>query len=117
MTYVINLSVLLWSHVNSDFQFYSYHIKYSKYFEIDIANAHNVNISCCFQVPFCSGNDKIATHLNLTVNCEYAVGYLAVYRICFAICAFFFLMAMAMIGVKSSKDPRAGIQNGLVHIF
>ncbi|KAI8429967.1 hypothetical protein MSG28_000427 [Choristoneura fumiferana] len=32
--------------------------------------------------------------------------------ICFALCMFFVLMALIMIGVKSSKDPRAGIQNG-----
>ncbi|KAB7496154.1 Serine incorporator 1 [Armadillidium nasatum] len=41
-----------------------------------------------------------------------AVGYLAVYRMCFAMTMFFFAMAIIMIGVKSSKDPRAGIQNG-----
>lgn len=40
------------------------------------------------------------------------VGYLSVYRICFAMAAFFFLMSLIMIAVKSSKDPRAGIQNG-----
>jgi hypothetical protein len=42
------------------------------------------------------------------------VGYLAVYRLCFALSAFFFLMALIMTGVKTSKDPRAGIQNGFV---
>ncbi|KAJ0181247.1 hypothetical protein K1T71_003332 [Dendrolimus kikuchii] len=63
------------------------------------------------KVPFCQNS----THLvpgNLKVDCDEAVGYLAVYRICFATCIFFVLMALIMIGVKSSKDPRAGIQNG-----
>lgn len=46
------------------------------------------------------------------MDCNNAVGYLAVYRICFAACLFFVLMALITIGVKSSKDPRAGIQNG-----
>lgn len=69
------------------------------------------------QVPFCSSNDSSALDLkNLypTWQCESAVGYLAVYRLCFALSAFFFLMALIMIGVKTSKDPRAGIQNGFV---
>ncbi|KAG6462088.1 probable serine incorporator isoform X2 [Manduca sexta] len=63
------------------------------------------------KVPFCANS----THLipgNLKVDCDQAVGYLAVYRICFAACLFFLLMALIMIGVKSSKDPRAGVQNG-----
>lgn len=45
------------------------------------------------------------------------MGYLAVYRLCFALSAFFFLMALIMIGVKTSKDPRAGIQNGFVLMY
>ncbi|XP_069106278.1 serine incorporator 3-like isoform X2 [Argopecten irradians] len=44
--------------------------------------------------------------------CDDMVGYLSVYRICFSLAAFFFLFAIIMINVKSSKDPRAGIQNG-----
>ncbi|CAH1247436.1 serine incorporator 1-like isoform X1 [Branchiostoma lanceolatum] len=39
-------------------------------------------------------------------------GYLAVYRVCFGLAGFFFLMSLLMISVKTSKDPRAGIQNG-----
>ncbi|CAH0698975.1 unnamed protein product [Spodoptera exigua] len=63
------------------------------------------------KVPFC----KNSTHYvpgDFKVDCDQAVGYLAVYRICFATCLFFVLMALITIGVKSSKDPRAGIQNG-----
>lgn len=48
----------------------------------------------------------------MVFDCDKAVGYLAVYRIFFIITCFFILMALMMIGVKSSKDPRAGIQNG-----
>ena len=40
------------------------------------------------------------------------MGYLAVYRICFALAGFYFLMMLVMLGVKSSQDPRSGIQNG-----
>lgn len=52
---------------------------------------------------FCEKEDKI---------CDSLVGYLAVYRICFAMAAFFFFFCLIMYGVKSSKDPRSGIQNG-----
>jgi len=46
------------------------------------------------------------------VDCSVAVGYQAVYRLCFIVTLFFILMSIIMINVKSSKDPRAGIQNG-----
>ena len=39
-------------------------------------------------------------------------GYLAVYRICFVVTIFFLFMSVIMIGVRNSRDPRAGIQNG-----
>lgn len=55
---------------------------------------------------------EIFTPNSLKVDCGAAVGYLAVYRLCFAMTLFFFAMSLLMIGVKSSKDPRAGIQNG-----
>lgn len=45
-------------------------------------------------------------------NCDNVVGYSAVYRVCFAMAGFFFLMALLMIKVENSKDPRAKIQNG-----
>ncbi|XP_071529980.1 serine incorporator 1 isoform X2 [Panulirus ornatus] len=61
------------------------------------------------KVPFCNSGD--ATQV-LQLDCTDVVGYLAVYRLCFAMSLFFFVMALLMIGVKSSKDPRAGIQNG-----
>lgn len=59
------------------------------------------------KVPFCKGDA-----IQLGFDCKDAVGYLAVYRLCFALTMFFTLMSIIMLGVKSSKDPRAGIQNG-----
>ncbi|XP_053600777.1 probable serine incorporator isoform X3 [Plodia interpunctella] len=63
------------------------------------------------KVPFCANSTAVLPS-DIKVDCNQAVGYLAVYRICFAACLFFVLMALVTIGVKSSKDPRAGIQNG-----
>ncbi|XP_065359699.1 serine incorporator 1 isoform X3 [Calliphora vicina] len=48
---------------------------------------------------------------SLQVDCDYALGYMAVYRICFGLACFFTLMALIMLGVKSSRDPRSHIQN------
>ncbi|KAF4521473.1 hypothetical protein B566_EDAN001770 [Ephemera danica] len=62
-------------------------------------------------VPFCSNSTRILPS-EVTIDCSAAIGYLAVYRICFALVCFFALMSVIMIGVKTSKDPRAGIQNG-----
>jgi len=78
-------------------------------------------------VPFCKGKGKtddgggfldsitnpIGSQIDdFTVDCSQAVGYLAVYRLCFVVTLFFVLMSVLMIGVKTSNDPRAGIQNG-----
>jgi len=78
-------------------------------------------------VPFCKDNGKTddsggirdlitnqigSSVADFTVDCSQAVGYLAVYRLCFIVTLFFVLMSVLMIGVKSSNDPRAGIQNG-----
>lgn len=40
------------------------------------------------------------------------VGYLAVYRVMFAVACFYFLFAITMLCVKNSRDPRSYIQNG-----
>lgn len=72
------------------------------------------------KVPFCANStaastlslENVLSQTHVTIDCQVAVGYLAVYRICFALCCFFALMAVMMIGVKSSNDPRAPVQNG-----
>ncbi|XP_050040457.1 probable serine incorporator isoform X1 [Dermacentor andersoni] len=56
--------------------------------------------------------EKVPRLCESTDVCKSAVGYLAVYRLLFALTLFFIAFSMMMIGVKSSKDPRAGIQNG-----
>ncbi len=72
------------------------------------------------KVPFCEESQstisKIADYIpgtdKVKVHCADAIGYLAVYRLCFVVTVFFFVMALLMMGVKSSRDPRAGLQNG-----
>ena len=46
------------------------------------------------------------------MDCTAVVGYKAVYRMCLIITLFFALMSLIMMNVKTSNDPRAGIQNG-----
>lgn len=46
------------------------------------------------------------------IDCGSLLGHRAVYRMCFATAAFFFLFTLLMICVRSSQDPRAAIQNG-----
>ncbi|XP_057412269.1 serine incorporator 2 isoform X2 [Balaenoptera acutorostrata] len=46
------------------------------------------------------------------VDCGSLLGHRAVYRMCFAMAAFFFLFTLLMTCVRSSRDPRAAIQNG-----
>ncbi|ESP02677.1 hypothetical protein LOTGIDRAFT_151397 [Lottia gigantea] len=58
------------------------------------------------------GPDNFDNSVFRKEQCDNVVGYLAVYRVCFAMAAFFFLFSIIMIAVKTSKDPRSGIQNG-----
>nr|XP_040144203.1 serine incorporator 2 isoform X1 [Ictidomys tridecemlineatus] len=46
------------------------------------------------------------------INCGSLLGFRAVYRMCFSTTAFFFLFTLLMMCVRSSRDPRAAIQNG-----
>ncbi|XP_013410460.1 probable serine incorporator [Lingula anatina] len=62
------------------------------------------------KIPYLCDPGFLATHA--LVDCTRVVGYASVYRVCFAMAAFFFLLMLIMINVKTSKDPRAGIQNG-----
>lgn len=68
------------------------------------------------KVPFCANTTSTATSYLIptatTIDCNTAVGYLAVYRVCFALMIFFVTMAAMMIGVRSSRESRAAIQNG-----
>jgi len=74
------------------------------------------------KVPFCEESHSVTSEImdkmleagitNVKIKCQDAVGYLAVYRICFVVTLFFLLMSLSMIGVKTSRDPRAGLQNG-----
>lgn len=76
------------------------------------------------QVPFCKSDQSSGFTGNLVnnisgvaIDCKNAVGYMAVYRICFAMFMFFVLMAFIMMGVKNSRDGRASIQNGCLIFF
>uniref|UniRef100_A0A3Q2XXC1 Serine incorporator 2 n=1 Tax=Hippocampus comes TaxID=109280 RepID=A0A3Q2XXC1_HIPCM len=60
---------------------------------------------------FCQGGSTVFG-LENKFDCDVIVGYKSVYRICFAMTCFFFLFFIIMIRVRSSKDPRAPIQNG-----
>ncbi|TMW48761.1 hypothetical protein DOY81_006161 [Sarcophaga bullata] len=71
------------------------------------------------KLPFCINSTSTVSSKalesvsggSLQVDCDYALGYMAVYRLCFGLACFFTLMALIMLGVKSSRDPRSHIQN------
>lgn len=66
------------------------------------------------KIPYLCSDVKLGD-LNVQeslADCSKVVGYQAVYRLCFAMASFFFLMCIIMIKVQSSKDPRSAIQNG-----
>lgn len=50
--------------------------------------------------------------VNGLLNCSQFVGYLAAYRVCMPVAGFFLILAVTMICVRSSKDPRSYVQNG-----
>nr|CAG4643250.1 EOG090X07ET [Ilyocryptus agilis] len=68
------------------------------------------------KMPFCANSEHSTTGYiipdSAKIDCSLATGYHAVYRLCFGMTLFFVFMALIMIGVRNSKDPRAGIQNG-----
>ncbi|KAG8526509.1 uncharacterized protein KY384_008709 [Bacidia gigantensis] len=51
-------------------------------------------------------------YMNITCQGKQCYGYIAVQRVNFALGVFHFLLAMLLFGVKSSRDGRAGLQNG-----
>lgn len=68
--------------------------------------------SSSLQLPgFCKGSDSVLG-VQADIDCSGFLGHKAVYRMGFATAAFFFLFAVLMVCVRSSKDPRAAIQNG-----
>ena len=67
---------------------------------------------CVFQIPGLCTPIMLQDPLIKKEQCDEVVGYLSVYRMCFAMACFFALLCIIMLYVKSSKDPRAGIQNG-----
>jgi len=46
------------------------------------------------------------------IDCTKMVGFEAVYRVCFGMTCFYWLFMLLMLCVRSSRDPRAGMQNG-----
>ncbi|CAD6196072.1 unnamed protein product [Caenorhabditis auriculariae] len=75
-------------------------------------------ISCVMLIPgiqrkladngwFCQGLNEIAG-----ISCARATGFQAVYRVCAGTASFFFILMLIMLGVETSKDARASIQNG-----
>ncbi|XP_061093825.1 serine incorporator 1 [Conger conger] len=59
----------------------------------------------------CQGGSTIPG-VESQVDCDVIVGYKSVYRLCFSMACFFFLFSALMIRVRSSRDPRAALQNG-----
>ncbi|NXD42979.1 SERC2 protein, partial [Copsychus sechellarum] len=60
---------------------------------------------------FCEGSGSVLG-VQTNVDCSSFLGHKAVYRMGFATAAFFGLFAVLMVCVRSSKDPRAALQNG-----
>ncbi|XP_058516804.1 serine incorporator 2 isoform X1 [Ochotona princeps] len=60
----------------------------------------------------CEDGTEVPVVLQGHIDCGSLLGHRAVYRMCFATAAFFFLFTLLMICVRSSRDPRAAIQNG-----
>ncbi|XP_072427445.1 serine incorporator 1-like isoform X3 [Chiloscyllium punctatum] len=61
---------------------------------------------------FCeTGYNAQSSEVNPAI-CRVLVGYKSVYRVCFGMATFFLLLALLMINVRNSKDPRALVHNG-----
>ncbi|OXB61879.1 hypothetical protein ASZ78_004585 [Callipepla squamata] len=60
---------------------------------------------------FCKGSSSVLG-VQADVDCSGFLGHKAVYRMGFSTAAFFFLFAVLMVCMRSSKDPRAAVQNG-----
>jgi hypothetical protein len=51
-------------------------------------------------------------YMTITCNGKDCYGFVAIHRLNFALGSFHFLLAILLLGVQSSKDGRAAIQNG-----
>nr|XP_045007125.1 serine incorporator 2 [Jaculus jaculus] len=66
-----------------------------------------------YKLPWvCEDEAQSPVVLRGHLDCGSLLGFRAVYRMCFAMAAFFFLFTLLMVCVRSSRDPRAAIQNG-----
>lgn len=66
-----------------------------------------------YKLPWvCEDRTQQPVVLQGPLDCGSLLGFRAVYRMCFATAAFFFFFTLLMICVRSSRDPRAAIQNG-----
>ena len=70
-----------------------------------ICDGFNVSISNLYTHQFSSPGE-------VQTFCGHVIGYLSVYRILLAVAGFFFVFALLMICVRSTRDPRAYVQNG-----
>jgi len=59
-----------------------------------------------------SSDSYISGYIPGYLTCDSLSSYLFVYKVCFPVAIFFFLMSLIMIEVRSSKDIRGPIQNG-----
>ncbi|XP_033634232.1 serine incorporator 5-like isoform X3 [Asterias rubens] len=46
-------------------------------------------------------------------NCSRLIGFASVYRICFSMAIFFFILLIITVGIRNSKSCRAAVHNGL----
>lgn len=73
----------------------------------------SLSLSLSPQLPWvCADVPGTPVVLQSHIDCGSLLGHRAVYRMCFATAAFFFLFTLLMVCVRSSQDPRAAIQNG-----
>nr|XP_009857527.1 serine incorporator 1-like isoform X1 [Ciona intestinalis] len=64
------------------------------------------------KIPTFCKNEESFNPIKGFVDCGSLAGYLAVYRVCFSVAAFFAFFCILMLYVKSSRDPRAKVHNG-----
>ncbi|KAG8456533.1 hypothetical protein GDO86_002351 [Hymenochirus boettgeri] len=61
------------------------------------------------KIPFYK---DICEHIQAGIDCEKLVGYSAVYRVCFGMACFFFILCIFTLCIKNSKSCRAYVHNG-----